>query len=899
MESFITGIVSKLKTKDFKQSHFILPSRRAAQAFSKELFLTQNETFLVPPIQSIEEFIETVAEVKLITNLETIFQFYEVYQEHTNPNKQESLEQVYNWGQSIIQDFNEIDRYQIDADQFFGNLKAIKDLEHWSKSDVKTELVQNYIEFWETLPTYYHELKANLNSQNKAYQGMAYHKAVSNLESFINSNDSQFYFIGFNALNSCEESIFQYIVKQQRGEVFWDIDTYLLKEHSAGMFMRSYAKNWTMYADSALKASTTSYTDNKAISLYGVPKQIGQAKLVGDLLSEMSQEELHKTALILGDESLLQPILNSLPENINKVNVTMGLPLSSTNLASLFESLFKIRSLNKEDIHYKTLFELIEHPSLKKAYQKELFLIRKDLNDNNIVFQSKKDFFQKWNRLDDSLQNVLKLSLDTTNSTVDEFLNKCLELIELLKPNFKDEKLSLEYLFGFKKLFIKLKNLMNKTELIKDFKVFYQIYLDILSSETLDFEGSPYEGLQIMGMLETRVLDFENIIITSVNEGILPSGKSQNSFIPFDLKKAYQLPTYKEKDAVYAYHFFRLIQRAKQCHFIYNNSASGIEKAEKSRFITQLETFKLAQHSITNYAVSASTSHNETSLEVVSKTPEMMTQLKSLFANGISPSALTTYIRNPIDFYHRYVLGLQEVDEIEEEISYKTLGTVIHDCLDLLYRNYKGKLLSEADIEQMQKSYPQTMTMLFEKRFQEETLRNGRNLIDFEIAKQQVKRFLIQEKKMVKDNALKIIELEKQGEKYLDIEGLDFKVKLKGTVDRVDSLNNQLRIIDYKTGKVENKQLKIPKDWQGFTEEYQFSKAFQVLFYALIKEDSLGEHAETGIISFKNLNSGFMNCTLPNSNSTLKEIVGEFKIELETLILEILNSEVPFTEKQV
>lgn len=898
MESFISKVVSKFKIDDLDESHFILPSRRAAQAFSKQLFQNQTESFLVPPIQSIEEFIESVARVKLITSLETIFYFYEVYKDCTHPDKQEPLEQVYTWGQSILQDFNEIDRYQIDADQFFGNLKAIKDIEHWSKSDVKTDLVKNYIEFWESLPIYYHELKNVLKSQNKAYQGMAYQEAVLNIEKFINSTNKHYYFIGFNALNTCEENIFQHVVKQKKGEVFWDIDNYLLKEHSAGMFMRSYSKNWPIYSDNKLQPSTYSYSENKNINLYGVPKKIGQAKLVGDLVSKMTQKELSKTAIVLGDESLLQPVLNSLPNNISEVNVTMGLPLASTNPASLFDTIFKIRTLNQQDLHYKTLFELLEHPSLKKAYQKELQSIKKNINDHNIVFQLKEDFFQR-NPIDSALLKILKLSINTIDISVDEFLNNCLEIIELLRPNFHDDKLSLEYLFGFKKLFIKLKNLLNKTELINEFKVFHQIYLDILSSETLDFEGSPHQGLQIMGMLETRVLDFENIIITSVNEGVLPSGKSQNSFIPFDLKKAYKLPTYKEKDAVYAYHFFRLIQRAKDCHFIYNNSTSGIEKAEKSRFLTQLQTFKLPQHSITNYAVSANIGHNESKLKIVNKTPEVMAKLKSLFTYGISPSALTTYIRNPIDFYNRYVLGINDVDEIEEDISYKTLGSVIHDCLDLLYRSYKGKVLSETNLEQMLNSYPETITLLFEDKFQEEALRNGKNLIDFEIAKHQVKRFLTLEKKIVKNNVLKIIDLEKEDKKQLEVKGLDFKVKLKGTVDRVDVLNNQLRIIDYKTGKVETKQLNIPKDWQGFTEDYNYSKAFQVLFYALLKEESLGENAEAGIISFKNLKSGFMKCSLPKSENSLKALVGEFKIELESLILEILNSEIPFTEKPV
>ncbi|MFO7743804.1 MAG: PD-(D/E)XK nuclease family protein [Psychroflexus sp.] len=897
MESFISKVVAKFKINDLNKSHFILPSRRAAQAFSKELLQDQNESFLVPPIQSIEEFIEKVSEVNLIDSLETLFNFYEIYKENTNPNKQEPLEQVYNWGQSIIQDFNEIDRYQIDSEQFFGNLKAIKDIEHWSKSEIKTELVKNYIEFWETLPKYHNELKIKLKADKKAYQGMAYREAVSKIESYVNLSDKQFYFIGFNALNSCEETIFQYILAKKRGEIFWDIDDHLLKENSAGMFMRAYSKSWPFYSSKKIEASSNSFRNKKNISLYGVPKKIGQAKLVGDILSKIPDHELNETALILGDETLLQPILNSLPENIPGVNVTMGLPLGSTSFASFFDTLFNIRTSNQVDLHYKQIFELLEHPAVKKCFSEDIRSIKKSLNENNTVFQSKKDFLYSIKELDDSLIEILKLSLSSHDISVDQFLNNCLEIIELLKANFLEEKLSLEYLYGFKKLFNKLKNLLAKSDLINDFKVFYQIYLDTLSSETLDFEGSPHEGLQIMGMLETRVLDFKNIIITSVNEGILPSGKSQNSFIPFDLKKAYKLPTFKEKDAIYAYHFFRLIQRAENCHFTYNNSTSGIEKAEKSRFLTQLETFSMTKHSIINYAVSSSTEADKLSLKSVEKTPEMMAHLRSLFTSGISPSALTTYIRNPIDFYNRYVLGLQEAEEIEEDISHKTLGTVIHDCLDLIYRNYRGKVLTENNINWMLDNYPKTLTLLFEKKFQEEALRNGKNLIDFEIAKQQVKRFLLQERKNVKNNKIKIVELEKVGEKYLDLNGIEFKIKLKGTVDRVDLFNDKMRIIDYKTGKVEAKQLKIPENWLDFTEDYKYSKAFQVLFYALLKEDNLGENAEAGIISFKNLKTGFMTCS--DSNLNLKEMVGEFKIELETLILEILNSEIPFTEKPV
>ena len=839
MNSFITDTAQKFKDKDLSRSHFVLPSRRSAQAFSKELFKNKSDSFLAPAIQSIEEFIETVADTNIISKLDTLFEFHKVYKEHTNPDKQESIEQVYNWGQSIIQDFNEIDRYDIDAEQFFGNLKAIKDLEHWSKSDVKTDLVQNYIEFWNSLPRYYFALKQELKLKHKSYQGMAYLEAKANLPIYLEANQSQIYFIGFNALNSCEEEMFKYIVQENRGNIFWDIDQTLLKENTAGLFLRNYAKTWQIYKHKALTPSSNTFTDSKKINLYGVAKKIGQAKLVGQILSDLNEEELEQTALILGDETLLQPILNSLPKNVKNVNVTMGLPLGSTSLASLFEVMFKIRMLNDEAIHYESLISVTGHPNLKEQFQQESIMIQKDLTVNNIIFQNKEEFFEKWDHLDAKFLKVMHKIIDTKDIGVDEIVEKCLSIIEQLKPDDSEDKITLEYFFGFKKLFTKLKNLLSRSELIQDFKIFNQIYLDILSKETLDFEGSPYNGLQIMGMLESRVLDFKNVIITSLNEGTLPAGKSQNSFIPYDLKKAYKLPTYREKDAVYAYHFFRLIQRANHCDFIYNNSTSGIEKAEKSRFLIQLETFKAPKHTINNFTVSAKSDSKERSLETVSKTPEMISKVKSLLHHGISPSALTTYIRNPIDFYQRYILGLKDIEEMEQDISYKALGTIIHDCLDLLYKEYIGKELKPEYIENMLKAYPKLIDQLLEQKYQKDALAVGKNLIDSEIAKQQVKRFLIQEKQTLKDNSIKIIELETSNVKLLDIQGLNFKIKLKGTVDRVDLYNSKLRITDYKTGKVEAKQLKIPEGWNNFKEDYIYSKAFQNLFYARLKEDQL------------------------------------------------------------
>ena len=312
-----------------------------------------------------------------------------------------------------------------------------------------------------------------------------------------------------------------------------------------------------------------------------------------------------------------------------------------------------------------------------------------------------------------------------------------------------------------------------------------------------------------------------------------------------------------------------------------------------------MEIFKAPQHSVKNHTAVSNTQKRKTILKEVRKTPQMIEKLESLFQYGISPSALAAYIRNPIDFYRRYVLDIKEVDHIEEDISFRAHGTVIHDCLDFLYSNYKGKLLDSSDIDWMLKEYPNVIKTLFEKKFPKEALQNGKNLIDFKIAKQQIKRFLVQEKEVVKSNQVVILELENIAEKSITIDDIDFSIKLKGTVDRIDLCNNQLRIIDYKTGRVVSNDLKIAENWTDFIEDYKYSKAFQVLFYSLLKEEDLGENGVAGIISLRNLKSGFMTCSQTKTNLNLKALLPDFKIQLKSLILEILDPEIPFKEKLV
>ena len=477
-----------------------------------------------------------------------------------------------------------------------------------------------------------------------------------------------------------------------------------------------------------------------------------------------------------------------------------------------------------------------------------------------------------------------------------------------LDKNKTSNLLSLEYLFRFNELFNELVKLNTEYKHIKDISTLFGVYKELLSSETLDFQGEPLQGLQVMGMLESRVLDFETVIISSVNEGILPSGKSNNSFIPFDVKLENNLPTYKEKDAVYTYHFYRLLQRAKNVYILYNTETDVITGGEKSRFITQLELEGI--HKINHQTITPEIPVINSKLVQIEKTTNLLSILKNVAENGFSPSSLTNYIRNPIDFYYEKVLKIKAYNEVEETVASNTLGTVVHNTLEDFYKPLMGSYLSVETIKKLKTDISKTVTNHFSQIYKEGDINTGKNLIIFEIAKRYISNFLDQEIESLKaGNTIKIIDIEANNGILIDIPELDFPVKLTGKVDRVDEFNGITRIIDYKTGHVEQNKVEIV-NWKDLTTDYaKYSKSFQVLTYAymMVVSKKIQLPIEAGVMSFKNLNSGFLKFSKkdkPGSyakKETLitQETIDNFSLELKQLILEICNPNIPFIEKEI
>lgn len=918
MTTFIHEVLETLQQKgeDISSLSFVLPSKRAGVFLKNQIPQVWEQTVFSPEILSIEEFTSNLSQLKPISNTELLFEFYAVYIKLTPKTEQDSFESFSKWAQLIIQDFNEIDRYLIPQKEIFNYLSAIQDINHWSLQENKTEFVKKYLAFWNKLYEYYNHFTEYLTSKNIGYQGLIYREAVNNIEDYIQNNpNKKLVFLGFNALNKAEETIIQELLQNGLAEIYWDMEQSFFDNqmHDAGLFTRNYKDTWAYFKTNPFHWITNNYKREKQISVYGVPKNVGQAKQIGAILDDLTstQQNLSKTAIVLGDETLLLPVLNSLPNAIDALNITMGLPLNSVPLATLFEKLFYLHKDANKTYYYKDVIAIFSHQNISPLFETnqktKVTEIIDTIKKNNLVYLTSHQIKE----LSKPFEEVVDVLFGHWDNNAETALKQTQKLILIIKKCLDKEKtqnlLSLEYLYRFNELFNELTRLHSKYPYLKNTLTLFEVYKNLLSTETLDFKGEPLQGLQVMGMLESRVLDFETVIISSVNEGVLPSGKSNNSFIPFDVKLQYDLPTYKEKDAVYSYHFYRLIQRAKHIHILYNTEADVLNGGEKSRFITQLELEGI--HKISHKMVLPNLSLPQVEINRVTKSQAVLKRIKEIAEKGFSPSSLTNYIRNPIDFYNQKVLKIAEYEEVEETVAANTLGNVIHNTLEDFYKPFVGEFITIEIITKMKTQVDERVTHHFKEIYKEGDITKGKNLIVFEIAKRYLNNFLNLEIEDVKaGNKIKILAIEDENHVQLKMDEVDFPIFLTGKVDRVDEYNGATRIIDYKTGKVVQNQVEVI-DWEALTTDYtKYSKSFQVLCYAyaMFHDGKATLPLEAGVISFKNLSSGFLKFAKKegshdrNKNTTISEdILQSFEAELKTLILEICNPDIDFIEKEI
>lgn len=897
----------------------VVPNRRAG-LFIRNI-IADNATGPVwsPSIYAQDDFMAHLSNYTVADRLTQLFYFYEIYKEIEGEEAKAFAEFIH-WAPTLLADFNEIDQYLADTRQLFAYLSEAKAIDLWNMGHELTDFQKKYLHFWGQMKQFYAALTSALSAKGLAYQGMAYRKAAENLEEAEgNIGWQKVYFLGFNALTTAEEKVMKYLSKIKKAEIFWDADTFYIDNpnHEAGKFLRKYREyfgeenfNWV---ENHLS------NPEKEIEVIGVSGNAAQAKLAGQILEDLSAERGGKmagTALVLADEGLLLPVLNSLPQNIEAINVTMGYPLKYTPVASFIDAVFslhisglKFSEGRKESRYYhKDIVTLASHPLFSLLTGKELSATSplNTISKRNYVFLSK-DLIDEL--FSGDVGNTIIFNTRSDESYIIPFVEHLLNIVITLKDrllvvmeNETGSELTLEYLYTYHRYLKKLITLLGNNPLVTDLQTLRLLFNQLISNTTIPFYGEPLKGLQVMGMLETRTLDFENIVLLSANEGVLPQGKGGHSFIPFDIKREYELPTYSDKDSIFGYHFYRLLQRAKKVWLLYSTQTDGgIGGKEKSRFITQLVNElkgpKIEQKLL---EIPLGTAHDN----VISfkKTPAVIEKLTRIGQGekGFSPSALTMFIRCPLQFYFRYVAGLKENEEVEETLEAATMGTVIHKVLEVLFKPYVNQLLKPEHIDTMQGLAAMVIDHVFNDLLGPENYQYGKNLLIYRVSKRFVENFLSFQKQLLLEDTGKgfdtvVTNLEQPLAAPFMVAGTE--VKIAGNADRIEQSGNDIRLIDYKTGKVDNAELKF-NTWDDLILYPDYAKSFQLLTYAWLYNKSnpgVSGKLHPSIIAFTKLSDGLKECVTPiNAGYITDEDLAGFEGVLQQLLTRLFKVEEEF-----
>ncbi len=895
----------------------VLPNRRASLFLRRFIAERLAKNVWSPKIFSIEDFIENLSDYHLADNISLLFYLYKIHQEIEGKDARD-FDDFMSMGEIMLHDFNEEELYLTDVEALYAYLSEAKAISLWNlDGQPLSEFQKKYLKFYNSLYIYYKNLNDTLAANNIAYQGMMYRGVAEHIATKETSY-KKIIFAGFNALTRSEEAILDYLLKENKAEVLWDADNYYVKNtmQEAGRFVRNYMQTWAKPEFNWVEDNFA--TDAKEINVIGIAQKIGQVKYAGSILKELylKNGNLDNTAIVLSDENLLLPMLHSIPPELEEFNVTMGLSFKNTTLFSLFDSILfmhenrtrLIKSTTAKGFYYKDVLKVLSHPYIRKVAQVD-DIIAKISTSNKISYRSDELFSGKGEDLFN--ENNLRF-LFIYYEKPGQIINCLHKLIDILKLHLKDsnaDMLEKEYLYHFAKLLYNLNAIPELHQSIIKLQTFRKIFTRLASNATIPFYGEPLKGLQIMGMLETRTLDFENVIILSVNEGILPTSGIANSFVPLDIKREFGLPVYQDKDAVFAYHFYRLLQRASTVYVLYNTESDDFSGGDKSRFIYQL-THELPlfnpnikiNESLLNVSISTDI---DTEAIVIEKDALINSLLFQKATKGFSASALNTYINCSLQFYFKNIADIQEPEEVEGVIEANTLGSVIHSVLHELYTSYTSQVLTTEMIDAMLPKVEQLVIDKFKDIYVDGDISFGVNLLTSQMAVVYINNYLAYEKnqinKFAKENTyITVKSLEQKYETIIEIktDNTILPVKLIGYIDRVDAIANMLRITDYKTGKTEKRELKIEIPLEVITES-KYAKSFQILMYAYLYSKENPDNLpliESGIISFRSLANEFMNLNFVGDDTISKDTLVMFDDLIKQLMQDIFDSGLPFTQ---
>lgn len=917
---------------------FVFPNRRTGLFFQKYLSEVAGKPIFSPTILTINDLFVQLSGKQAADRINMLFMLYEIYIRHSGST--ETFDEFLYWGEMLLNDFDDVDKYMADARMLFTNVTDLREIENdfsfldedqiaairtfWSsfypKGDSPNQ--EEFLAVWKILYTLYDELKNALAAEGKGYEGMIFREVVEYLEQ---GNDcdlpyTKVVFVGLNALSVAEERFLLQLQKIKIADFYWDYASDKVKDpnNKASYFVERNLKNFP--SEYPLPKEET--PDTK-IEVIGIPSGIGQAKQVYTLLNElcrddaMTPEEALRTAVILPDEHLLIPVLNAIPEQIRRINVTMGYPLAGTPVASLMEYILalqkNVRYVDRQPVFYfRDVLPILNHRYISTTSPEIVTALIRDIAENNKIYVTTGDLAKT------PLLSVLFIPVTDVDTFSDYLINVLQELNKVMYSLTDEEDedatqrtndLEQEFIFHYFTTVNRMKELMQDTGVEMKIETYFRLLKRVTDTITIPFRGEPLSGLQIMGVLETRALDFDRLIILSMNEGIFPQRKAANSFIPYNLRRGFGLPTYEHQDSVWAYHFYRLIYRASHVSLLYDTRSNGLQTGEVSRFVHQLHYHyeQPMQNKLVVYNVSSA----KTPALQVQKTDEVMERL-AMFRKGgsraISASAVNTYLDCPLKFYFSVVEGIREEEEVSETIESNVFGSILHKVMEELYQPLCGKMVTADLLKAIRKDTP-ALTGAIARAFAEIFFKTdvvrpltGQNFLIGEMIRKYVEKVLERDSKLT---PFKYVESERKINRLFTLSDRS-EIQLKGFIDRIDEVKDTIRIIDYKSGSGTSLFTSIESLFDG-TEKDRSKAVMQVFMYSwMFGEPPAGKEIQPGIYYLRTLFSDSFDASVSRRVDRKSEMVtdfskysADFEQGLRSCLDDIFGCEKPFVQTSV
>ena len=912
----------------------VFPNRRAGLFFNKYLGECLKQPVWSPSIYTIQDLMAGISDLAYADELELISELFKVYSQVRG--KEESFDDFYYWGEVMLADFDDVDKYRINAGDLFRNLADLKEMEdsfhylseqqieliqrfwgHFS-TDHQSEQKKQFIEVWNILLPVYDKLRDNLLGNGSGYEGMIYRNVADKIMEgeTLKLPGSIMVFIGFNALNPCEEVLFKSLSDAGKAMFYWDFDNFYLENemHEAGRFIRN---NLDRYKDSGQRISHDNMLNaDKQIQVYSMPGDSGQAQLIHHILGKAQEFETlgEETAIILADEELLIPVLHALPENLDTINVTMGFPVKAAPVFSLIEHLITLQRNTREgknsiiSFYYPDVLSVLQHQYILMREPADARKMVREIHEKNRIYvntgdlEKNKLFLQVFRKLrnPEDIAAYLLTILESITRSDDEDTN--------VVP-----ALELEFIFRIYTRIKRLKDVISRLNLTFTLPTFLRLFHKILQRTSIPFSGEPLSGIQVMGVLETRVLDFDRIIILSMNEGAFPKNSASMSFIPHNLRFGFKLPTLEHQDAIYAYYFYRLIHRAKDISLVYNNKTEGLSTGEKSRYIHQLRYEPAFE--VREFSAGFDIQSGQFPPIQVSKTGAIMEKLMNYSeakekGSYFSPSALNSLIDCSLRFYFRYIAGFREPDELKEEVDPALFGTLLHESIRKIYSTEKnpiqqaGLKLIIKDEKRVRMAINETFEEVWYKERGSGNGPEGRNLVIREIIFTYLQKILERDMEYC---PISIYSLEVPYYTGLAFEssGHPYTVKVGGKIDRIDISGGVYRVLDYKTGKGEMKFESIEDLFVG-EQRNRNKAAFQTFLYAKVfmSHDGMGKaRIMPGVYLIRDIYNQDFNYQFRMGPSRKQFPIQEYSIfdevftsHLQALLADLYDHEIPFQQ---